>query len=388
MSPESSKTADRTEDPVDEPGETAETVEADAAAADPPAATAEPSRWRRFAGPRRGRVLLAVAAVLLAAGVGVGAWMWTSALPADAAFEYDGRVVTEAELEDRAVALRALYGVERPSEPDRLDAFRRDLAKSVAVSMILDRAADERGIQVAEKQARDVLGGFVAEQFGDGGRDAFVRSLGNVGTSEPEVLAEITRQLSVGALMDEVIGEVAVGDEEVRVAFEQRQQQLGTPERRALRNIVVGSEAEAAAALEEIRAGAAFEDVAARRSLDASTKQSGGAIGELSREQLEAPVADAAFGVAAGELYGPVEGRFGWNVGRVDAVLPPIPARFEQVREQLRQTLQAEEGLRRWRDWLGAEIRAADVTYADRFRPADPDAAPGDLPGGPEQPPR
>lgn len=339
----------------------------------------EPAARRRprFAVPstRLGKIGAALAVVALLAA-GLFGWKYATGLPDDAAFAIGDEVVTRADLDHRAQALRALYGVERPQDPGKLDAFRRDLAKSVAVSMILDQEAEQRGIVIADRKARDVLDRYIAGQFGDGGREAFVRSLANVGTSEPAVLEEIKRQLAVGRLMDEVVGQVSVGDDALRSEFGRRKAELETPERRVVRNIVVGARQEALDVLRALRSGAAIEQLAAQRSLDASTRNSGGSLGEMRRDQLEPGVSDAVFAAAEGAYYGPVQGRFGWNVGRVDRVLAVEPARFDAVKHPLRETLIGEETLRRWRDWLGEVIRAADVEYAPEYRPKDPDSPP------------
>ncbi|GAA2536701.1 MULTISPECIES: peptidyl-prolyl cis-trans isomerase [Pseudonocardia] len=323
-----------------------------------------------------GRAAAAAVVVVVAAAAAGAVWWQASALPADAAYRLDGRTVTVEQLDQRVVALQALYGVQAPEDPAAADGFRRDVAKSVVLSDILDREALERGVVVADKQVTDTRDRYIEEQFGPGGRDAFVRALGNVGTSEESVLDEIRRQMTVGLLMQDVVGTVTVTDEELRAAYADRQDTLGTPERRTLRNIVVESEEQARAAFDEIRGGVAFEQVAADRSRDESTRGTGGLLGDLARDELEAPVGDAAFAVAPGELYGPVQGQFGWNVGRVDAVIPFVPASFDQVADGLRQALQVERSLAIWQDWIAQQVRDADVVYAEHFRPADPDAAP------------
>ncbi|SFO54306.1 peptidyl-prolyl cis-trans isomerase C [Pseudonocardia ammonioxydans] len=382
--------------PPDPAAPDTETAEADC---DEDAATSDGSGdarlplHRRLLGPAmpKGRTLAAALVVVLLVGVGGIAWWRLTALPAEAAFRYDGDVVTIEQLDQRIDALRALYGVEAPEDPAQADGFRRDVAKSVAVSEILDDAAEERQIVVADKQVQDTLDRYIEQQFGPGNRDAFVQALGNVGTSEPAVRDEIRRQLTVGELMQQVVGTITISDEDLRTAYDQRKDTLGTPERRSISNIVVASQQDAQAALDQLNAGAPVAEVAATWSLDASTKDKGGAIGEVARADLEQPVADAAFSVGSGQFFGPVQGRHGWNVGRVDSVSPFVPATFEQVADGLRSALQTERSLTVWRDWLGQQISDADVDYADAYRPADPDAAPTMDPAGPPaetEPPR
>ncbi|HJR89992.1 MAG TPA: peptidylprolyl isomerase, partial [Aeromicrobium sp.] len=111
-------------------------------------------------------------------------------------------------------------------------------------------------------------------------------------------------------------------------------------------------------------------------SIDESTRRVGGDLGYLAASQLEAPVAKAAFGVQEGQVYGPVKGSHGWNVGVVAAVAPIQPARYADVKAAFRKQLQQEQEVRIWTDWLAKVIREADIHYADAYRPADPDAPP------------
>lgn len=356
-------------------------ADADAERPDPSdqADSVPPAGGRRLRMPTsgRGRFLAAALVLVLLAGAGGVAWWRITALPSDAAYRYDGHVVTVDQLDQRIDVLRALYGVEQPQDPGKADAFRRDVAKSDAVSGILDEAAADRRIVVADKQVEDTLDRYVEQQFGPGGRDAFVKALGNVGTSESAVRDEVRRQLTVSRLMEQVVGTITISDADLKAAYDQRKGTLGTPEKRTLRNIVVTGQQDAQSVLDQLTAGTPIEQVAATRSLDASTKDAGGSLGEVARADLEQPVGDAAFGVgSAGQFYGPVQGAHGWNVGRVDAITPFVPATYEQVAGGLAQALQVERSLAVWRDWLGQQIQEAGVEYADAYRPADPDAVP------------
>jgi peptidyl-prolyl cis-trans isomerase C len=327
------------------------------------------------------KVLLAALVVLLL-GAGVGSYYsWSSSgLPEGAAFRVGDEMVTVEELEKDMDTLRALYGVQRPEAAERLDGFWRDAAKSQVVTRILERAASERDIVIAEKNARDALSRYIAAQIGTGpaAYDQFVQALGSAGTTEQAVLDELRRQLALNQLFDQVTSGQTVSDAELRGAFEEHAEQLGTPERRRIRNIVVRTQAEARRVLAEIDSGISFAQVARRRSLDGSTRGKGGDLGVVSREELEATYAARAFGARPGAVYGPLRNAFGWNVGFVERVLPPVPARFEEARSALKDVLLVEKATAAWRSWLGEQIRSADVEYADEYRPDDPDAPPGD----------
>ena len=84
------------------------------------------------------------------------------------------------------------------------------------------------------------------------------------------------------------------------------------------------------------------------------------------------PVGRVVFGTAPGKPYGPVQGPQGWNVGVVTEVLPRRPATLDRVADELRATLEAVESQRRWSAWLEDQLRAAEIVYADAYRPEDP----------------
>lgn len=353
-------------------------------------------RWRPGL-PVAGRGRLAGVALLLVLAVGLGGLVWWRAgvLPDGVAFAVRDQEVTVVQLDRQAETLQALYGVRPPTDAAGLDRFRRDLAQASAVGTVVEQAAAQRGLAVPEKVARDTLASYVEQFFGTGAaaRDQFARALATVGTAEGDVVAEIERQLLVRRLFEEVTRDVAVTPDEVRAAFEQRRDELALPERRELRNIVVASKEEADEVVAELAGGADFVTVAAARSADESTRAQGGVLGTLARGQLEPAYGDAAFAVAPGALFGPVQTRFGWNVGVVGQVLSPQPAAFEQAEETLTAAVRLEKATGVWREFLSAEIAAADVRYADPYRPADPGALPPDPdPGqglpGPAAPPR
>lgn len=295
-------------------------------------------------------------------------------VPEGAAFVYGDRVVSTKELNKRIDALRALYGITAPKSATDRDAFRRSAAKSYAVTLILDRKAREMGVRVSEKKARDLLDRFIETQFGN--RDTFIEVLGNVGTSERAVLDEIRRQGVTIELRTKVIGDVKISDAFLKSSFERRKAELASPERRRLKNVVVGTSDEAKEVAKRLAAGESIDAVALEVSIDESTRELGGDLGNLSADQLEPEVAAAAFGVKKGEVYGPAKGSHGWNVGIVESVIPRQPAEFAAVKASLRKQLEQEQGQRIWSDWLAKAIREADVHYADAYRPGDPDAPP------------
>ncbi|WP_020661450.1 peptidylprolyl isomerase [Amycolatopsis benzoatilytica] len=296
-----------------------------------------------------------------------------TALPDGAVLRVAGKVVSQQEYQQRVHLLSALYGVQAPPDGSKADEFARASAKAVAVSMTLDNAAAQKGIVIADKTASDQLTKIIQEDF-PLGRDAFVQKLGQNGVSEPDVLAEVKRQLANQQLYEQVTDRVAAPtDVEVAQAYTARKAQLVRPEARHLRNIVVATEAEAVDAAQQLKSGKDFAQLAGAVSLDGKTKSAGGDLGTLSANQLQQAYAKAAFAAPSGSVFGPVQTENGWNVGQVLGIQPQKQLSLAEAKDQLKTTLLDERRLKVWNDWLGGQMKADKIAYADKYLPANPD---------------
>jgi peptidyl-prolyl cis-trans isomerase C len=334
---------------------------------------------------RRGWLVLAsVVVVLLGGGAGGYFWLQAGKLPAGVALRVGGQDVTVSALRSEANQLHALYGVNQPTDKSTVDGFWRSMAQADALRIVLDNVATARGVVISDKSAQDVVTRFVAQQYGSGpdAQTKFFAALGNAGTSEHDVLGELKHMLAINQLYNQVTAGTTVSEQDVTTAFGQRRGQLGTPERRDIRNIVVSTQDEANSVVAQLNQGAAFTSLAQQASLDDSTRSNGGDIGQVAAAQLDPGYAKTAFAAPQGGIFGPVHTQYGWNVGEIVSITAPVPATFSAVHDQLKQELIAEAAMRKWTAWLSQQIKAANVRYADQYRPADPDAVPTSPPGG------
>jgi peptidyl-prolyl cis-trans isomerase C len=378
-----------------EPDQLSASDEIDIDSAEPQTPEPEEGRWRWLHTavarclPRRKRSVVAamVATALLIASAITGAVLLNrqEGLPSGVAFQVKGRNVRQSKLSAEVQTLGALYGIQAPTSATALDTFHRNAAKAYAVSIVLDDAVQARHIVIADKQAQDVLARYLQEQFGNSADvvTQFDTALGQVGTSETAVLAEIKRQLAISQLYDQVTAAASVSDAEVAAQFAKDKASLATPEQRDIHNIVVQSEATARALLVKLAHGGAFDTLAADFSLDAATRSKGGDLGTVQASDLEAGYAKVAFAAKTGVPFGPIKTQYGWNVAIVTKVLPATAAEYAKIKDGLHARLVLNKQLALWRTWIEGQIRAARVRYAAAFLPADPDSAPSGAPGSP-----
>lgn len=167
-----------------------------------------------------------------------------------------------------------------------------------------------------------------------------------------------------------------ITDADLEAAYEERRREFEQPARVRVAHILVrvptvgGSEAEdrararAEAALQRIRGGADFAQVAREVSEDPATAAKGGELGLMARGEMVAPFEQAAFALKVGELGGPVRTPFGYHVIKTLEVVAGSKQELREVAPTLRATLVAEGQLRALRD-RAQEIQEALKGAAD-----------------------
>lgn len=294
------------------------------------------------------------------------------ALPKDAVLRYGDTVVTTKDFDKRVAVLKAVYGVQPPATGAARVRFNRDAAKAYAVSLVLGKVAASEGIEVADSAASREVSSMVDQKLG-GDSDAFVDFLTQAGLSRNDVVEEVRRTIAARRLYAKVtakVREATVTD--ARRTYDSQKASMTSPEQRTLRTIVVPSKTEADRIRHLLDSGADFATLARDESQDAVSRPEGGLLGTLPQSTLEASFGREAFRADKGAVFGPVRGERGWNVGRVDDIVPPRQLTFAEAKDDLIRQLTAARLAAAWDPWLYRQLRKADVKYASAYRPKDP----------------
>ena len=125
-----------------------------------------------------------------------------------------------------------------------------------------------------------------------------------------------------------------VTESELRDAYEENLDQLGAPQYKA-RHILVKTQPEAEAIIEELKGGGDFAELAETHSTGPTGPQ-GGDLGWFDANTMVAPFADAVRGMTAGTFtQAPVETRFGWHVILLEDTRENEPPGLEAVRDEM-----------------------------------------------------
>lgn len=137
---------------------------------------------------------------------------------------------------------------------------------------------------------------------------------------------------------------VTVTEQALKEYYEQTKERFESPERRRGRHILIttgdGVDEEAARKkVEELtakaKAGGDFAQLAKDNSKDPGSAQQGGDLGWAQRGMFVGPFEEALFGMAAGEIRGPVKSQFGYHVLKLEEIESGHVQSFEEARAEV-----------------------------------------------------
>lgn len=244
------------------------------------------------------------------------------------------------------------------------------------------------------KMAEEDIGQQLAQVPPDSKRDYLVTYVGDMilltqaaeaqkiaDSNEFKVQLDFMRKKLLMARLLDGEAKAASTDAAMRKVYEDATKQMKPEEEVHARHILVETEDEAKAVLEELKNGGDFAEIAKSKSKDPGAAAEGGDLGFFSKDQMVPEFADAAFKLEKGQLSEPVKSPFGWHVIRVEEKRTrPVPD-FEQVKPQLESFVARKaqsEYLAKLRD--GAKLVRLDKP-AEATKPAEaPAAAPATPP--------
>ena len=144
-------------------------------------------------------------------------------------------------------------------------------------------------------------------------------------------------------------------------------------------HILLESQEAAEAAADRARAGEDFATLAMELSTGPSGP-SGGDLGCGAPSQFVAEFSIATLQAEAGVPFGPVRSSFGWHVILVSERSVPT---FEELRDQIIESIASEQEVELWTAWLVAALEEADVTVEPEYGTWTTNPVPAIIPPGP-----
>lgn len=158
---------------------------------------------------------------------------------------------------------------------------------------------------------------------------------------EPRFVEIVLKNQKRSLLANETVGRLLAGaatEADVKAAYEEEYGSAApTPEFNAS-HILVETEEEAKAIIEELKAGADFGALAKERSTGPSGPN-GGALNWFGQGTMVKPFEEAVMTLSVGDVSKPVQTQFGWHVIKLEGKRFNDAPSFEEVREALEESV-------------------------------------------------
>lgn len=179
--------------------------------------------------------------------------------------------------------------------PADMKAFKDTVLESLIQGILIEQSAAIQGITVSDQEVESEI---QADVQAAGGQDKWLAQIAADHMTEAEYRAGVKSALITMKMRDLVTSNVGTTAEQVHA-----------------RHILVADEATAQQVLQQLKAGADFATLAAKYSLDVTTKQTGGDLGWFARGQLlQKSVEDAAFSLPINQYSAPVKSDLGYHI--------------------------------------------------------------------------
>ena len=203
----------------------------------------------------------------------------------------------------------------------------------------LNRYASQRGLPEEEPKGKQ-REALIEELIN---RELIYQNAVSIGADKtPAIKKEIEHQrinIVASSMLDRSSNRFEVSDAALKKEYENRRGELGGQELKA-RHILLKTEADAKAVIDELNKGADFATLAGKKSTGPSAVN-GGDLGWFASDQMVKPFSDAAAKLKKGSYTKtPVKTQFGWHVILLEDTRPVNPPKFEDIKEQIRVGLQ------------------------------------------------
>jgi peptidyl-prolyl cis-trans isomerase SurA len=285
-----------------------------------------------------------------------------------------GEVITLSELDDYV----ALYGMS-PSlegknalERSMLTAkVRRTVLDQVLEDKVIEKAARRYGVKITTTQTDTALEQI--RQRSKLSEEEFERQLAEDGFSVERYRQFLQGQLRRKEILDSVIKpKVSMDDDSLQEYYREHIDDYRRPPRVRVSHVFVrlapdapegaveAAQAKAAEALDELRAGQSFEDVAMRYSEDPSAA-SGGDLGYFREGEMIPAFEEVLFDMEAGAVTGIIQSPQGLHVLKLTEKELGVPYSFDEVRNQMMMDYFDKEFQHQYIEWLDEMKDLAEV---------------------------
>ncbi|MDI6689813.1 MAG: peptidylprolyl isomerase [Actinomycetota bacterium] len=227
--------------------------------------------------------------------------------------------------------------------------FKKNILDSMIEKELGIQEAKKQGIRVSEKEVESRYN-QMKKMFPS--TKSFEEALKKAGLTPSKFKVRLREQLLMDKIWTKVTKGIEVSEEEMAEYYEKNKNRFKEPEKVKTRHILLGSEKEAKDILKKLKDGEDFGELAKKYSMDKATKDQGGSLDWMAREQLAPEFADAAFRLNPGEISDVVKTQYGFHIIKLEEKKTEHQKSFEEVKDQAKQELLRERQTKKYQAWV------------------------------------
>ena len=296
----------------------------------------------------------------------------------------NGEIITLSELERQRAAM--LAEASRQVPPERLAELQATLDSQVLNQMIDNQILVTRAKDLFDttRMADNLFQNFM-EQEGFTDRDEFIAQIEQEGFTEDSFKDRLVALYAPDELLRfEIRSRLSVSDRAIDLYYDEHQGEFMLPAAVDVCEIVLLADTPAKRAERRDEAFALYsraqtEDCStlAREYSEAGTRDNGGRIDDMMREDMAEALREVAFNAPIGQIAEPVERPYGWHLIQVINRRDERPQDEEQTREAIRRQLMQEryeEDVKRFLEKARAEAEwCVKPKYRNRLQIPSPE---------------
>lgn len=224
--------------------------------------------------------------------------------------------------------------------------------------ILLQEARKRQDVTVSKKEVEQSVEEFKKSYAKE---DDFERFLRLRNLTEDDFYQQRLHDLMIRKLMDKVVLQnVDLSEERLKQYYQENIAQFKHPEQIHVRQIVSDSEEKTKSLRTMISEGALFEEVAKKYSLSPD-RQHGGDLGWFGRGVMPKEFDRICFRLPLKELSPVVQTPYGYHLFEVLERRGAGQFAFDQVKENIIQALQEEEGKEIFKEWYQKQLQGAEI---------------------------
>ncbi len=241
-------------------------------------------------------------------------------------------------------------------------AMRQEIINQLINEKLVLQAAKKENIKVDKKeimnQYNNIVSAFPKE-------DDYLKKLKARGMSKDMVLKSIERDLTINKFRDSISKDITIPDKELKDYYDKNLSIFAVPENLRLSIIKVGNIEEAKKIRKEIEKGASFEEMA-KKYPAGHTGPGAGETGWVTMDTFPSEMAKEIKKIKTGSVGGPIKGREGYYLIKVQEKKGGKTQSFDEVKENIRHILMQQKKVEKFQIWLQDTKNKAKIEILEK----------------------